>query len=206
MMGSNECWYENSVHTVTVNAFKMSKYPITQKLYQQVMGYNPSYFKSSENLPVESVSWYEAVEFCQKLSAMIGEVVRLPSEAQWEYACRAGGIKQYCFGYQVSLLDEYAWYIENSNFQTHPVGEKLPNSWGLHDMHGNVLEWCEDVWHENYNGSPNDGSTWSQLGEQDKRVMRGGSWDANTRQCRSASRIALTTVTKYNSIGFRIII
>ncbi|MFM7888758.1 MAG: formylglycine-generating enzyme family protein, partial [Pseudanabaena sp.] len=188
MMGSNDYDNEKEPHRVTLRAFQMSKYPITQKQYRLVMGTNPSNFQGDENCPVEKISWHDAVKFCEELSKKIGEKVKLPSEAQWEYACRAGSTGKYCFGDDVSKLGDYAWYNENSSSKTHPVGEKLANSWGLHDMHGNVWEWCEDVWHENYNGAPNDGSAWLTGGEQNVRALRGGSWNFFAIGYRSALR------------------
>lgn len=154
-------------HRVTLAPFWIGKYPVTQAQWRAVMGKkwlsmadnNPSQFKG-DNLPVEHVSWDDAVKFCKAISQRTGGAYRLPSEAEWEYACRGGSNGRYCFGDDYALLGEYAWYDENSGNQTHPVGRKKPNAWGLYDMHGNVWEWCEDVWHENYNGAPTDGSAW----------------------------------------------
>ena len=197
---------EKPVHRVTLKAFQMSKYPITQKQYRLVMGTNPSSFKGDENCPVENVSWHDATEFCEKLSKRIGQKVKLPTEAQWEYACRAGSTGKYCFGDDGSKLDDYAWYDENSRSKTHPVGEKLANPWGLHDMYGNVWEWCEDVWHENYNGAPSDGSAWLTGGKQDRRALRGGSWDYNVIICRSAGRGWDLADWCVNCLGFRVVV
>jgi formylglycine-generating enzyme required for sulfatase activity len=205
MMGDDDGYDdEKPAHRVTLKAFQMSKYPITQKQYQLVMGSNPSIFKSDENCPVEGVSWYDAMEFCEELSKRIGQKVKLPTEAQWEYACRAGSTGKYCFGDDVSQLRNYAWYNGNSGDEPHPVGEKLANSWGLYDMHGNVCEWCEDVWHENYNGAPTDGSAWLTGGEQHKRV-RGGSWNDDD-HCRSAYRNSYDENWWDISLGFRVVV
>jgi formylglycine-generating enzyme required for sulfatase activity len=205
LMGSNDYDNEKPIHKVTLKAFKIGKYPITQKQYMAVMGNNPSNFKG-ENLPVEKVSWDDAVAFCKKLSEMTGQKVKLPSESQWEYACRAGSTGKYCFGDDVNQLGNYAWYNENSESKTHPVGAKLANSWGLHDMHGNVWEWCEDVWHENYNNAPTDCSAWLNSGEQTKRAILGCSWDCNGVSCRSADRDRNLTGGRDNVIGFRVVV
>ena len=203
-MGSNDYDDEKNPHQVTLKAFQMSKYPITQKQYQAVIGKNPSNFKRDENYPVECVSWHDAVRFCEELSKRIGQKVKLPTEAQWEYACRAGSTGKYCFGDDVNELGNYAWYNKNSAGKTHPVGEKLANSWGLHDMHGNVWEWCEDVWHENYNGAPTNGSAWLTGGDHSRRALRGGSW-ADIR-CRSAYRYCYFAGISYYDFGFRVVV
>jgi formylglycine-generating enzyme required for sulfatase activity len=145
-MGSNDYDNEKPVHTVTVKPFYMGKYPVTQAQYQAVMGNNPSNFKG-DNHPVEQVSWRDSVAFCKKLSGMTKKDYRLPTEAEWEYACRAGSEGKWCFGDSESLLEQYAWYNKRS---TSPVGDladkkRLPNAFGLYDMHGNVWEWtCSD--------------------------------------------------------------
>jgi formylglycine-generating enzyme required for sulfatase activity len=207
-MGSNN--YDNAkpIHWVTLSAFRMSKYPITQKQYIVVMGNNPSHFNRDQNCPVENISWDKAVTFCKKLSQMTGQNVKLPSEAQWEYACRAGSQDKYCFGDNLHQLGDYAWYGKNAGSKTHPVGKKLSNSWGLYDMHGNVSEWCEDVWHENYNGAPNDGTAWLIGGQKHRRPLRGGSWYDLGINCRSADRYKSDAIgCKGNSIvGFRVIV
>jgi formylglycine-generating enzyme required for sulfatase activity len=206
VMGSNDYDNEKNPHQVTLKAFQMSKYPITQKQYRLVMGTNPSSFQGEENCPVENVSWHDAVKFCEELSKKIGQKVKLPTEAQWEYACRAGSTEKYCFGDDVSQLGNYAWYNENAEDKTHPVGEKLANSWGLHDMHGNVWEWCEDIWHENYNGAPTDGSAWLTGGEQNRRALRGGSWSIDDIDCLSAVRGRYGEVVRDGNVGFRVVV
>jgi formylglycine-generating enzyme required for sulfatase activity len=206
MMGSNDYDNEKKPHRVTLKAFQMSKYPITQKQYRLVMGTNPSHFQGDENCPVEKVSWHDAMKFCEEISKKIGQKVKLPTEAQWEYACRAGSTGKYCFGDDVSKLGNYAWYNENAGSKTHPVGEKLANSWGLHDMHGNVWEWCEDVWHENYNGAPVDGSAWLKDGDQNLRALRGGSWSIIVIICHSAIRNGYNADNRYYNIGFRVVV
>ncbi|NJL91328.1 MAG: formylglycine-generating enzyme family protein, partial [Coleofasciculaceae cyanobacterium SM2_1_6] len=208
-MGSYEDKSEQPIREVTVPAFYIGKYPITQEQYQAVIGINPSRFEGTKS-PVEMVSWYDAVQFCQKLSQKTGKKYRLPSEAEWEYACcaktkyrlphesereyvlRTAIRTKYCFGdYKVGdyedRLKDYAWYNKNSDGRTYPVRMKKPNAWGLHHMHGSVLEWCSDRWHSNYQNAPTDGSSW-EIGTDDKRVQRGGSWGSNAVDCRSAKR------------------
>ena len=206
MMGSDAWSNEQPIHRVNVKAFRMSKYPITQKQYLAVMGDNPSNFKGDENCPVESVSWNMAVEFCQKLSQRTGQTVRLPSEAEWEYACRAGTTGKYCFGDDEGKLGSYAWYKENSDSKTHPVGKKSSNAWGLHDMHGNVWEWCEDIYHENYQGAPSDGTAWVNGGDRDQKVLRGGSWKDIAWYCRAAYRDGINARLQLNLVGFRLLL
>ena len=176
----------------------MSKYPSTQKQYRLVMGTNPSNFEGDENCPVEGVSWHDAVRFCEELSKRIDQKVKLPTEAEWEYACRAGSTGKYCCGDDFSKLGNYAWYSENAGRKTHPVGEKLANPWGLHDMHGNVWEWCEDVWYEN-------SSTGLTGGGQSIRAMRGGSWLDNGIDCCSAYRVGRVADSGYFDYGFRVV-
>ncbi|MBE9072417.1 SUMF1/EgtB/PvdO family nonheme iron enzyme [Microcystis sp. LEGE 08355] len=179
--------WEKPPHQVKVNSFAIGKYPVTQAQYQAVMGTNPSLFKNNPQNPVESVSWNNAQAFCQKLSQITGKTYRLPTEAEWEYACRAGTTTRYYFGDDANQLGDYAWYNGNSQGTTHPVGQKKPNAWGLHDMSGNVWEWCEDDWHDNYIGAPKDGSAWL-TNDNDYQIVRGGSWFDLPVFCRSAFR------------------
>ena len=188
---------EKPQHEVTVQPFFMGKYPITQAQYQQVMGKNPSRFKGDER-PVEQVSWDEAVEFCQRLSEQTGKEYRLPSEAEWEYACRAGTTTPYHFG--ENITDELANYRER---ETIAVGKYPSNAFGLYDMHGNVWEWCEDNWYKNYQGAPNDGRAWVS-GDTIKKVIRGGSWTFNP-SCRSACRFSYSRDDRNYYIGFRVV-
>jgi formylglycine-generating enzyme required for sulfatase activity len=205
MMGSNE-YDDGEPHRVTLKAFQMSRYAITQKQYRMVMGTNPSGSQGDENCPVVNVSWHDAVKFCEKLSKRIDQKVKLPTEAQWEYACRAGSTGKYCFGDNVSKLGNYAWYGENSGGKAHPVGEKLANSWGLHDMHGNVWEWCEDVHHDNYKDAPNDGTAWLRYGDQSRRIIRGGCADRDDFFCRSTLRTSSGVGNSGSALGFRVVV
>ncbi len=196
---------EKPQHQVKLNSFAIGKYPVTQAQYQAVMGTNPSYFKNNPQNPVEMVSWDDAQAFCQKLSQITGKTYRLPTEAEWEYACRAGTTTRFYFGDDASQLGDYAWYIGNSQKTTHPVGQKKPNAWGLYDMSGNVWEWCEDNWHDNYIGAPTDGSAWIENGD-DYQIVRGGSWYYYPPDCRSAVRYygRRRVVNDFN-LGFRVV-
>ncbi|HPM81032.1 MAG TPA: SUMF1/EgtB/PvdO family nonheme iron enzyme [Candidatus Anammoximicrobium sp.] len=199
---------EKPQHRVRITkAFYLGLYEVTQTEYQQVMGANPSHFKESgETAPVEKVSWDEAVEFCRKLSALAaeraaGRVYRLPTEAEWEYACRAGTATRYCFGEGEGDLGEHAWYSGNSGGKTHQVGEKKPNAWGVYDMHGNLSEWCDD-WYGDYITLVEDDPTGPTAGSY--RVIRGGSWIDGARLCWSAYRSFTTPEYRYTSLGFRV--
>jgi len=150
--------------------------------------------------PAIMVSWYGAKAFCEWMGG------RLPSEAEWEYACRADSKTAWCFGDNESTVGEYAWYNKNSGSKTHEVGKKKPNDWGLYDMHGNVCEWCEDVWHKNYNGAPNDGSAWVTGGQQALRVHRGDSWKGGAWNTGSVKRGCSAPGYSYDSIGFRVVV
>ncbi|GEM_PF-4004828 len=204
MMGSNEYNHEKPVHKVKISRpFYLGIYPVTQREWEQVMGNNPSNFKGN-NLPVESISWYDAQEFIKKLNEKEGtDKYRLPSEAEWEYAARAGTTTRYSFGDDESKLGDYAWYGANSGSKTHEVGQKKSNPWGLYDMHGNVWEWVQDKWHSNYNGAPTDGSAWERDGSN--RVDRGGGWSGSARSCRSAGRDFYDADYRTDSFGFRLL-
>jgi formylglycine-generating enzyme required for sulfatase activity/uncharacterized protein with von Willebrand factor type A (vWA) domain len=204
-MGGERYGDEQPKHQVRVAPFAIGKYQVTQAQWQAVMGNNPSRFKG-EDLPVESVSWEDAVQFCERLSQLTGVQFRLPTEAEWEYACRAGTTTEYCFGDDEKQLGEYAWYGNNSGNQTHPVGQKLPNKFGLYDMHGNVWEWCQDLWHENYQDAPTDGSAWLSGGNSGLRVLRGGAWYGNSSYCRSAYRGSYGPGVRINYIGFHVVV
>jgi len=209
MMGSptNEMgnYSDGPVHNVSIKySFDLGKYPVTQKQWEKVMGSNPSDFKG-DDLPVESISWENVQEFIKKLNEIEGtDKYRLPSEAEWEYACRAGTTTSYSFGDDESKLKDYAWCNENSDGRTHSVGQKKPNSWGLFDMYGNVWEWCQDKWHDNYDGAPLDGSAWED-GISSSRVIRGGCWTDNAWVCRSAIRGKSDSGTSDSYVGFRLL-
>ncbi|MGK7896923.1 MAG: SUMF1/EgtB/PvdO family nonheme iron enzyme [Xenococcus sp. (in: cyanobacteria)] len=197
--GEGNDW-EKPQHEVTVQSFYLGKFPITQAQYQQVIGHNPSRFKGHDR-PVENVSWDDAVEFCQKLSKQMVKQYRLPTEAEWEYACRAATNTKYYFGDDIT--DKLANYGKNVG-QTTSVGQYEANSFCLFDMHGNVWEWCQDDWHDNYANAPTDSKAWlSEKGSE--KVMRGGSWNFFPIGCRSASRNYDTRGNRNSKIGFRVI-
>lgn len=215
---------EKPVRQVTISQpFYLGKYEVTQKQWQSAMGRNPSEFKG-DNLPVETVSWDDALAFIARLNSLKdGFTYRLPTEAEWEYACRAGTTGEYA-----GDIDAMGWYGNNSGRarvdvaaiyrtdtapyqrltknggQTHAVGRKLPNSFGLFDMHGNVAEWCQDWYHHSYDGAPTDGSAWLRGGDQNYRVARGGSWFNDGTHLLSAHRFWVTLVYRVNYIGFRV--
>jgi eukaryotic-like serine/threonine-protein kinase len=204
---------EGPQHRVTLPRFYMGRFVVTQAQWQAVMGNNPSNFKG-ENRPVETVSWNDAQAFCKKLSQQTGRTYRLPSEAEWEYACRAGTTTPFHFG--PTITPELANYFGDFTYgsgpkgqyrgQTTPVGSFAANQFGLYDMHGNVWEWCLDHGHKSYSGAPTDGSAWVENGNSSLRVMRGGSWLNNPGLCRSADRyMELPWSTDYGG-GFRIVI
>jgi formylglycine-generating enzyme required for sulfatase activity len=197
---------ERSFEARHSRGFWMQQTELTQEQYEQLMGVNPSHFRGTQN-PVDSVTWTEATEFCRRLSALPpekkhGNLFRLPTEAEWEYACRAGSTTAFCFGDDESGLGEYGWYHKNSAQTTHPVGGKQANAWGLHDMHGNVMEWCRDF----YADYPAESATDPQGPDTgDKRVLRGGSWFQVPLWARSSHREAYTPATRYVGLGFRIV-
>ena len=193
---------EGPVRTVTISQpLAMGKTPVTQGQWRAVMGTSPSYFSScGDDCPVERVSWNDAQEYIRRLNQQTGQRYRLPSEAEWEYACRAGQTHRYCGSDDV---DAVGWYSSNSNGRTHPVGGKRPNAWGLYDMSGNVWEWTQDCWNDNYRGAPSDGRAWEQ-GNCRRRVVRGGSWTNFPFWLRSASRIWGAPDDRLTILGFRI--
>jgi formylglycine-generating enzyme required for sulfatase activity len=201
---------EKPDHAVTLrHPFAVARYEVTQELYEAVMGKNPSRWKGPRN-SVEMVSWDEATDFCRKATAelrrlkLLGEkdVIRLPTEAEWEYACRAGTATRYSFGDGAAALKDFGWFKGNSKGEDPPVGKKKPNPWGLYDLHGYVWEWCQDAWHPTYDGAPADGSAREGTSARE-RVLRGGSWADEADRCRSAHRHHQPPDTRTDTIGFR---
>ena len=216
---------ESPQHQVTIKFFLMGKYPVTQAQWQAVAALpqvnrelepDPSYFKGKDR-PVDGVCWYDAVEFCARLSEYTKRLYRLPSEAEWEYACRAGTTTPFHFGETITtgLANYDGNYTYGSGSEgksvqgTTPVGSfAVANDFGLYDMHGNVWEWCADHWHSNYKGAPTDGSAWPNNNDNDnnRRLLRGGSWDNYPEVCRSASRYNyLSGIRHTYFIGFRVV-
>ena len=172
----------------------------------KVMVDNPSEFKNcGDDYPVENVSWNDAQDFIKKLNEKEKtDKYRLPTEAEWEYACRAGTTTDFFFGDDPSELSEYAWFKDNTNWRTHPVAASKPNPWGLYDMHGNVWEWVEDDWHTNYTGALDDERAWLDEPRGVLRVIRGGSWINGAQRCRSAMRIRFRPECRNDLVGFRL--
>ena len=214
MMGSKSAFLfsadknpeEKPQHLVKIPSFLMGKTEVTQLQWKSVMGSNPSSFKEcGDNCPVENVSWNDAQEFIQKLNQLTGQNYRLPSEAEWEYVARAGTTTEWSFGNDEFQAGNYAWHAGNSVSQTHGVGQKMPNAFGIYDMHGNVWEWVDDCWHETYSGAPIGGSAWTTgCGDKPRRVLRGGSWDNDPEFLRSAYRIKGYPGSRDFSNGFRL--
>ena len=209
--------HEIPVHKVTLPGFYIGKYPVTQAIWKVVMGKenNPSEFRG-DDLPIETISWNDTQEFLEKLNELIGKEYRLLSESEWEYAAR-GGQKSQGYKYAGSnKLKEVGWYGDNSYGATKPVGLKYPNELGIYDMSGNVFEWVEDQWHDDYKGGPEDGSAWMKkkrgflgLGKEREdtdayRVIRGGSWLSDARHCRVAFRNIYGPAHRDSVVGFRL--
>ena len=226
---------EHPQHRVIIpsNIF-IGVYPVTQKQFQESMEFNPSTASEDENCPVDGVSWFSAVEFCNKMSEAEGlqpyytlkavrrrannsiesanvslaggDGYRLPTEAEWEYACRAGSITPWCFGDQVLEVAEYAWFYDNSAMETHPVGQRKPNAWGLYDMHGNVMEWCYDWYNESHYQQYVEGDTENPTGpdEGQVKVLRGGAWQFGAEATRCAYRNSSAPEAFAAVIGFRV--
>ncbi|MDV3351746.1 formylglycine-generating enzyme family protein [Leptothoe sp. LEGE 181152] len=213
---------EGPQHEVTVSKFFMGRYPVTQAQWKAVaempivereLEADPSKFKGTDR-PVERVTWYDVVEFCARLSAHTERPYRLPSEAEWEYACRAGTTTQFHFG--KTLTTEVANYRGTRTYGNGPEGEyqqettpvahfDIANDFGLSDMHGNVWEWCQDIWHDHYAGAPADGRAWMIEGNEAGRILRGGSWFLNPENCRSACRDDDRPGYRNYDVGFRVV-
>jgi formylglycine-generating enzyme required for sulfatase activity len=214
---------ESPQHQVRVPAFYMGQTLVTQAQWQQIMGSNPSQFTGDGKLPVEQVSWLDTQVFCQKLLERTQRAYRLPSEAEWEYACRAGTTTPFYFGKTISSeIANYRaqdWQYQGTTYpgkygdgelgefrnKTTTVGNFPPNAFGLYDLHGNLWEWCLDHWHQNYQGAPSDGSAWLSDDDSANRLLRGGSWNINPRFCRSATRYYITPDVRFDLIGFRVV-
>jgi len=205
MMGSKEYYEEKPVHRVKISKpFYLGIYPVTQREWKEVMGSNPSYFKG-DNLPVDNVSWHDIQEFIKNLNQKEGaNKYRLPTEAEWEYAARAGTKTRYSFGDDESKLGDYAWYDSNSVGKIHEAGLKKPNHWGLYDMQSNVWECVQDKWHNNYKGAPTDGSSW-ESGGGFLRVVRGGGWNGVARIYRSGGRCDVDHSFHSKGLSFRLL-
>ncbi|MGF1513929.1 MAG: formylglycine-generating enzyme family protein [Elainellaceae cyanobacterium] len=212
---------EGPQHQVTVPAFEMGKYQVTQAQWRAIASLpkvnqdleaDPSRFKG-DNRPVEQISWNDAVEFCDRLSQQTEREYRLPSEAEWEYACRAGTTTPFNFG--ETITPDLANYNGNYTYGSGPkgvyrqettdVGSFSPNAFGLYDMHGNLYDWCLDHWHDNYEGAPADGSAWIEGGDSSRKLLRGGSWYVDPWYCRSADRGWYDADFRYYNVGFRVV-
>lgn len=201
------------VHVVTIIDYNilMSKYLVTVEdymLYAQATGAEVPKDKHTHlgfDVPIRRVRWYDASDYCRWKSEREGVTFRLPTEAEWEYACRAGSNGNYCFDEDKETLDDYAWYKENSAGVTHDVGLKKPNAWGLYDIHGNVWEWCADYYAEDYSKTFRDGSAWN-IKSPKGMVLRGGAWSGVAENCRASSRINLPANSRNYFCGFRVVV
>jgi formylglycine-generating enzyme required for sulfatase activity len=198
-----------TVEVTLTQPFRMARYEVTQELYATVMGNNPARWKGPRN-SVEMVDWNDANTFCRKVTGMLrarkllgaDEEIRLPSEAEWEYACRAATSTRFSFGDKADELGAYAWYKANSKGEDPPVGRKKPNAWGLYDMHGYVWEWCADTWSPTHEGAAKDGAARTEAGVKE-RVIRGGSFADPAEQCSSTARAGKAVSFRSDQVGFR---
>lgn len=208
--------YEDEVppHLVSLAPFLIARSPITQEQWQKVVGKPPRCRFQGRQLPVENISWIEAEDFCRRLAHQTGRAYDLPSEAQWEYACRAGTSTPFSTG--LTITTDYANYVGDFTFRdeprgvyrhtTTPAGQFPPNPFGLYDMHGNLWEWCADLWHLDYTAAPCDGTAWTSSGETGYRVARGGSWHEPPTHCRSAVRLRYAEKEREDYVGFRVVL
>ena len=214
---------EMPVHEVSISPFWMDRYEVVQEEFRKYQLPDPSHFKGQRK-PLEQINWTDAALYCNERSRAEGlkpcydektwecdfaaDGYRLPTEAEWEYACRAGSNTRYSFGNSSGSLKDHAWYTENSSATTHPVGQKKPNAWGLYDMHGNVAEWCEDFYAEGYDAAPGAAADPRGPPSGDERVLRGGSWRSSADACRASARASeapgfADVCFGYEAYGFR---
>lgn len=225
-MGSNDYSDESPAHIVRIYYdFAISKYLVTVKEYIEFANetntnypewltnrsnaklITMSHYKNAnlnDDAPIVGVSWENAKAYCKWKSQKEGKLYRLPTESEWEYCCRAGTHTRYSFGNDSNDLDRYAWYNQNANKMAHSVGSKKSNKWDIYDMHGNVWEWCEDVWNKNYDLAPRDGSA-NKVGNANVKVLRGGSWADSSRYVRSSNRNGYDIDGCDNDLGFRVV-
>ncbi len=204
---------ERPAHRVALKPFAIARYEVPQNLWQAVMGTNPSRWKGPRN-SVEMLTWDEANEFCARVTVLLREAtligpeqtVRLPTEAEWEYAARAGSTTRYSFGDDVSDLDAHAWSTRNAAGNDPAVGVLKPNAWQLYDVHGYLWEWCADTWHEDYTGAPADGTAWTAGDDESQRVLRGGSWKDPAEQLTSTFRRPADRTLKDDAVGLRCVL
>ena len=194
-------------------SFQVARYEVPQNLWEAVMGSNPSKWKGPRN-SVEMLTFAEAEAFCRRATELMraakliqpDERIRLPSEAEWEYVCRAGTETTYSFGDDVQMLGEFAWFTGNAAGNDPPVGAKKPNPWGLYDIHGYLSEWCTDTWHDSLDGAPKNGRAWTDGGDAQRRVIRGGSWKDAAPLLASGHRRAIPQETRDDAVGLRCIL
>ena len=220
LMGSpndetGRAYNEGPQHNVTIGEpFYMGIHEVTQAQWRAVMNSEPwtgrHFMQPGDNNALSWVSWEDASKFCETLSKKTSKLVALPTEAQWEYACRAGSKTAYCFGDAASKLGDYAWYADNTSKTgqeyPHEAGQKKPNAFGLYDMHGNVWEWCQDHQHANYKKAPADGTAWVDKAPAGLRILRGGAWGYDPKHCRTAHRFAGISSDRYVHVGFRLVV
>ncbi len=212
-MGDDASASSQPKHEVTLkHSFSIAKYEVPQNLWEAVMGENPSKWKGPRN-SVEMLSFADAEDFCRKTTELMQAAkliqpkdrIRLPSEAEWEYACRAGTATVFSFGDDLAKLNDYAWHTGNAAGNDPPVGAKKPNAWGLYDIHGYLWEWCADTWHDNYTGAPADGTAWT-TGDDQRRVLRSGSWKDPANRLTSGFRRAADAKLKDDAVGLRCVL